>query len=88
MESFQLEWKSSTKKDLRKLPKEEVPKILAAAEGLITNPNPVGSKKLKGRESIYRLRVGNYRLVYEVLGDQLVILVIKVGHRKDIYKDT
>lgn len=63
MASFKLLWRSSTKKDLRKLPREEVPRILAAAEALAANPFPHGCEKLIGTEHTYRIRIGDYRLL-------------------------
>jgi mRNA interferase RelE/StbE len=59
--------------------------ILRPPYDLIDNPRPHGVKKLKGRDG-YRIRVGNYRIIYEVYDDQLIIDIIAIGHRKDIYE--
>jgi len=59
--------------------------ILIAIENLAKNPRPQGYKKLKGREG-YRIRVGNYRIIYEIFDEILLIDVIDLGHRKDIYE--
>ena len=59
--------------------------ILDASENLAENPRPKGYKKLKGRTG-YRIRVGNYRIIYEIFDDILLIDVIDLGHRKDIYE--
>lgn len=59
--------------------------ILDAIENLAENPRPKGYKKLKGRTG-YRIRVGNYRIIYEIFDDILLIDVIDLGHRKDIYE--
>ena len=59
--------------------------ILDAIENLAENPRPKGYKKLKGRTG-YRIRVGNYRIIYEIFDDILLIDVIELGHRKDIYE--
>ena len=59
--------------------------ILDAISSLEENPRPVGCKKLKGREG-YRVRVGNYRIIYDIIDLQLIVDVIAVGHRKDIYE--
>jgi len=61
---------------------EPVFKSIAALE---ENPRPVGCKKLKGRDA-YRIRSGNYRIIYEIIDEQLIINVVAVGHRKDVYR--
>jgi mRNA interferase RelE/StbE len=50
------------------------------------NPIPHNARKISGRQDLYRLRVGNYRVIYEIQEDVLVILIVKIGHRRDIYK--
>jgi mRNA interferase RelE/StbE len=86
MASYRIEWKASALKELRKLPKETIGRITAAVEALRENPFPHGSKKLTGSRSSYRLREGMYRVIYTVSGELLLIEIIKVGHRKDVYK--
>ena len=54
-------------------------------ESLQTEPRPVGYTKLSGSNHTYRVRVGTYRVVYEIEDDRLLVLVIKIGHRKDVY---
>ncbi len=71
-------------KQLDKLPDLIVDNILDSIEKLGQNPRPIGSKKLKGREG-YRIRIGNYRVIYKIFDTELIIDVIAVGHRKDIY---
>jgi mRNA interferase RelE/StbE len=86
MVSYRIEWKQSARKELRKVVKAAIPKILEAAAALAENPHPTGSKKLRGSEYTYRIRVGDYRVVYSVYSKVLVIEIVKVGHRKDIYR--
>jgi mRNA interferase RelE/StbE len=86
MASFSLQWRSSTKKDLRKLPRQELPRIVAAAEALADDPFPHGCEKLSGAEQTYRIRIGDYRLVYEVITARRIIEVQRVRHRKDAYR--
>ena len=86
MDCFTITWRKSTKKDLRKIPLGDVAKIIGAVEELALNPFPDGHKKLTGTHHAYRIRVGNYRVLYEVLGRVLTIDVIKVAHRKDVYR--
>lgn len=86
MASFDLRWKRSAIKELRDLPHEVIPKIHSAVDSLVSNPLPPHSKKLTGSTDSYRIRVGDYRIVYSVYKDILVIEVVRVGHRQRIYK--
>jgi mRNA interferase RelE/StbE len=85
MESYRIEWKRSAVKELKKLPKEVVLRILQAVEDLPVNPHPTGVRKLIGSEHTYRIREGSYRIIYTVLASSLSIEIIRVGHRKDVY---
>jgi mRNA interferase RelE/StbE len=87
MASYRIEWRRSTAKDLRKLPPEIIGRIVRAVESLDAEPRPAGCKKLSGSDFAYRLRVGDYRVIYEVFDDLILIEVVRVGHRKDIYRD-
>jgi mRNA interferase RelE/StbE len=78
--------KRSARKSLLALPRDAQQRIRTAIDALATNPRPQGSRKLTGSESMYRRRVGDYRIVYEIRDDQLVIMVIKLGHRRDVYR--
>ncbi len=71
-------------KQLEKISEPDYSKVKAAILGLSINPRPVGSKKLKGRDG-YRIRQGDYRIIYDVQDDVLVVQVLAAGHRKDIY---
>ena len=86
MVSYRIEWKQSAKKEIRKLDKIVIPKILEAVAALAQNPYPRGSKKLRGTEHTYRLRVRDYRVIYSVFPSILTIEIVKVGHRQDIYR--
>ena len=72
--------------ELASLPKGTQIQILKRIEGLKGDPYPAGIKRLKSTEKFIRLRVGNYRVIYEVDGKRLLVLVIKIGDRKDIYE--
>jgi mRNA interferase RelE/StbE len=72
-------------KQIMKLDKKIIPVIKAAIADLADNPRPYGYKKLKG-EDAYRIRVGDYRVIYEINDDKIIVTVVSVGHRKDIYK--
>ncbi|MCP5537322.1 MAG: type II toxin-antitoxin system RelE/ParE family toxin [Akkermansiaceae bacterium] len=86
MDSYKVELTRSAEKDLRRIDKRYIPKIFAVIEGFEGEPRPVGSKKLSGSDHTYRIRIGVYRVIYEIEDDRLKVLVIKVGHRKDVYQ--
>ncbi len=85
MASFKIYFKASVEKDLRTLPKKDLQKIILKIGSLADNPRPLGSEKLTGQER-YRLRQGKYRIVYSIQDEVLTVWVVKVGHRKDIYR--
>ena len=87
MEPFEIQWRSSTRKDLRSLPRHEVARLVSAVADLASNPQPHGSQKLSGSERTYRIRVGDYRVIYEVFADSRVIEIQRVRHRKDVYRE-
>ncbi|VAW33056.1 hypothetical protein MNBD_CHLOROFLEXI01-490 [hydrothermal vent metagenome] len=86
MASYQIEWKNSARKELRKLPSDVIQKIMEAAESLRETPFPPNCRKLTGSEQTWRIRIGNYRLVYNFYSSILVIEIIRVVHRKDVYR--
>jgi mRNA interferase RelE/StbE len=73
-------------KSLARLPRREQHRIRAAIDLLVEEPRPPGCVALKGEERAYRVRVRDYRIIYEVHDDRLVVLVIRVGHRRDVYR--
>ncbi len=81
-----MEWKKSAVKELKKLDKKQIIKIINAVELLSDNPTANNCKKLIGSEHIYRIRIGDYRIIYSIESNLLLIEIIKIGHRKDIYK--
>lgn len=84
--AFRIEWKKSTRKDLRKLPSDTVDKIIEAVEGLAENPFPHGVEKMSGSEHAYRIRLGDYRVVYEGVAELKLVEIQRVRHRKDVYR--
>jgi mRNA interferase RelE/StbE len=72
-------------KQIMKLDKKVIPQIKSAIASLADNPRPQGCQKLKGEEA-YRIRVGDYRVIYEVNDDIILVTVVTVGHRKDVYR--
>lgn len=83
---YQIEWKKSAVRELKRLDRQIVPKVLAAIDSLSTQPLPAGVSKLQGSQQTYRIRVGNYRVIYQLFETQLVVEVVRVRHRKDAYR--
>lgn len=84
--SYRIEVAAAALRQLRKLDQPARRRVQAAIELLAQEPRPAGAKKLVGGEGEWRVRTGDYRIVYEVHDDVLLVLVIAVGHRRDIYK--
>lgn len=87
MASYKLVVKKSVAKDLRSIPKRDVQRIMKRIAALADDPRPPGCEKLSGQER-YRVRQGIYRIVYEIMDKTLVVTVVKVGHRRHIYRNT
>jgi mRNA interferase RelE/StbE len=86
MGSYRIEWKQSTEKELRQLSKDTLARVLQAVAALTDNPTPPSSRKLSGAEKLYRIRVGEYRVVYFIHASVLVIEIVRVRHRRDVYR--
>lgn len=86
MDSYRIELTRSAEKDLRKIDKSKVAAIYREIERLETDPRPHGVKKLAGADRTYRIRIGDYRVVYEIEDEVLLVLVIRIAHRKDVYR--
>jgi len=87
MANYRLTFRKSVAKDLRSIPPNDLSRMLKRLEALADDPRPMGSEKLSGQER-YRVRQGVYRIVYEIQDEELVILVVKVGHRREVYRET
>ncbi len=85
MARYKLLFKASVTKDFRHIPKQDVAAILQRIDDLANDPRPNGCEKLSGQER-YRARQGNYRIIYEIIDEQLVVTVVKIGHRREVYK--
>jgi len=85
MAEYKIFFKKSVEKDFKVISKKDLKKILDRIETLAENPRPPGCEKLTGQQR-YRLRQGRYRILYSVQDDELTVWVVKVGHRKDIYR--
>ena len=85
MAEYEIFFKESVWKDLRKISKGDLTRILSRIEKLGDDPHPMGCEKLTGLE-LYRVRQGTYRIVYSIQENELTVWVIKVGHRKEVYR--
>lgn len=84
---YKITFKNSAYKELERLPKSTVRKIAVAIDKLADNPKPIGIKKLKdSSEDLYRIRVGDYRVIYAINEGIRIVNILRIGHRKDIYK--
>jgi len=77
---------NTAEKQLKKFPGDVQRKISAIIISLSIEPRPYGSKKLSGSSSTHRVRTGNYRIIYDIYDKEIIVSVLKIGHRKDIYK--
>ena len=84
--AYEIIIKPSAEKAFGKLPNALQVKILEALEQLSVNPRPSGVKKLKSAFNIYRIRVGEYRVIYSINDTVLIVTVVKIAHRKDVYR--
>ena len=85
MAAYKIFFKASVWKDFEPIPKKDLKKILQSIDRLSEDPRPRGCEKLTGQER-FRLRQGRYRIVYSIQDDEPTVWVVKVGHRKDVYR--
>jgi mRNA interferase RelE/StbE len=83
--SYNVRVKRSAAKEIEALPPKDRRRVVAKIQTLARNPRPVGSEKLSGEDK-YRLRQGDYRILYEIVDDELIVTVVKVGNRRDVYR--
>lgn len=88
---WQLRWEPASLRQLKKLPRPVQPRLIAAAESLLGNPRPSGVVKLTGIQhasgsALYRARSGDYRLIYTLENEQLLVLIVSVADRKEVYR--
>lgn len=87
VQPYRIEYKKSVEKELRKLPTRQLKHIVSKIQALAANPRPEGSVKLRGSIDLYRIRHAEYRVIYQIIDGTLVVLVVKVGHRREVYRD-
>ncbi len=83
---YRIELQPQPRKALAKLPRNVADRLITEIESLADDPRPSGCIKLKGSREAYRIRVGDYRVIYEIDDDRLIVLVVRVAHRKDVYR--
>ena len=86
MDSYKILWKKSAEHDIRNIDKKYIPKIISAIESLSKNPFPKGVCKIKISTSNYRIRIGRYRVIYQIDTKNKLITIYYVRHRKDAYR--
>jgi mRNA interferase RelE/StbE len=85
MEKYKILIRKSAINELKNIPKKEIKKVIKRIQSLAQNPRPHGSQKLSAQER-YRIRQGNYRIIYSVHNEELTVHVVKIGHRREIYR--
>jgi mRNA interferase RelE/StbE len=85
MAVYKIYFKASVEKDFKKILKKDTKKILQRIDSLTIKPRPINCEKLSDRER-YRIRQGRYRIIYSIQDNELTVWVVKIGHRKDIYR--
>jgi mRNA interferase RelE/StbE len=85
--AYQIEIKRPARKVLLALPQACRSRIAEAIESLANDPRRPGTRKLAGSEHLYRLRISDYRIIYEIQNERLIVVVVKVGHRREVYRE-
>lgn len=83
---YAVRWDSRTSKTLDRLPGDLYARIMRKLDALQEEPRPVGVEKLAGAENLYRVRVGDWRIVYAIRDRELVVIVIRIGHRREVFR--
>ncbi len=84
--TYRIEFAKQAAKQLKSLSTEEQQRIKIKIDALANTPRPDGVVKLTGEDNLYRIRVGNYRIIYCIQDNQLLVIVLKIGHRRDVYQ--
>ena len=84
---YKILYKKTVEKELRKIPKSTLTAIISKIQKLSENPRPNGSVKLRGAINLYRIRYSDYRIIYSINNRELMVFILKVAHRKEVYKD-
>jgi len=87
MANYRIEVSATAEKQIRKLNKAEQLRVLRAIQQLAHEPRPPGTRKLRGYNDLYRIRIGTHRILYSIESNRLLIIILKVGHRRDVYRE-
>jgi len=86
MTKYRIELSATAERQLRKLQLTDRGSLVRVIKGLSIEPRPRGCRKLHGYEDVYRIRKGTFRIIYSIEDDRLLVLIVKIGHRRDIYR--
>jgi mRNA interferase RelE/StbE len=86
MTRYDIEISETAEKQLKKLQRGDQRRVVRAIVALADEPHPRGSRKLSGYNDVFRIRVGRYRVIYSVSGNRLIVIILKIGHRKNVYR--
>jgi mRNA interferase RelE/StbE len=86
MASYRIEVSATAEKQLKKLGPDARIRVIRAVQALASEPRPPGCRKLQGYDDVYRIRIGTYRVLYSIDDTRIVIIVLKVAHRRDVYR--
>jgi len=86
MDFYKVQWKHSAEQDLRNIDRQQIPRVVKSVETLAENPFPLQYRKLRGAKQLYRIRVGDYRVVYQVNTKSKIVTIYYVRHRKEVYR--
>lgn len=84
--AYAVEFSPGAEREFRKLDRETQRRLRPRIDALASEPRPAGAKRLQGRENLWRIRAGDYRIVYEVRDQILVVLVVRIAHRREVYR--
>ncbi|HLL88252.1 MAG TPA: type II toxin-antitoxin system RelE/ParE family toxin [Tepidisphaeraceae bacterium] len=85
--AYEIEYAPSAERQVRKLPRDVQVRVLQKVDQLASHPRPSGCKRLVGRTEMWRVRIGDYRVVYRIDDDREFLIITVVGHRRDVYRD-
>ncbi len=87
VDTYKIQYKESVEKNLRRLPPTQPKVIVVKIQTLAIDPHPAGSVKLRSSPDLFRTRHSDYRIIYQVFDGNLIVLVVKIGHRREVYRD-
>jgi mRNA interferase RelE/StbE len=84
--TYRIDFTTAAARQVKKLPHPARERVLQLVEGLAEDPRPHGARKLVGEQTAWRIRAGDYRVIYDVFDDELTVTVVRAGHRRDVYE--